>query len=96
MSLNWICSDCGAFNPPKRNCCWQCATEHVLLEKESAVLAQLHKWRLLDKLPASTMSMQESAHIRMLSPARLFEWRMARLNGLSGKRKEALAGLWAG
>jgi hypothetical protein len=31
-----------------------------------------------------------------MSPARLFEWRMARLNGLSGKRKEALAGLWAG
>jgi hypothetical protein len=29
----------------------------------------------------------------MLSPARLFEGRLARLNGLSGKRKEARKGL---
>jgi hypothetical protein len=32
----------------------------------------------------------------ILSPARLFEGRLAGLNGLSGRRKEALAGLWTG
>ena len=31
--------------------------------------------------------------VDMVSPARLFGGRLARLNGLSGKRKEALAGL---
>jgi hypothetical protein len=35
-------------------------------------------------------------HTHILSSARLFERRLARLNGLSGRRKEALAGLWRG
>jgi hypothetical protein len=26
MSTNWVCPQCNAYNPPRRNRCWQCGT----------------------------------------------------------------------
>jgi hypothetical protein len=29
MSSNWICLNCKAYNPPRRQVCWQCGTLHA-------------------------------------------------------------------
>jgi len=50
----------------------------------------------LDGVQSQVTSLKQAQEAAMVSPARLFEGRLARLNGLNRERKEALAGLSMG